>query len=157
MTTTTSAQQELDGFLDKYPPEIAARARAALARLRQLAPGAQELVYDNYHALAIGFGPTRRAADVIFSIALYPRRVSLFFLQPRGLPDPSGRLQGTGKAARHVVLEDASDMDQPAVRTLIGEALARARVPLDPARRGGLVIKPAAAHQRPRRPGERGP
>jgi hypothetical protein len=37
-----------------------------------------ELVYDNYNALAIGFGQTERVSDVIFSIAVYPRWVGLF-------------------------------------------------------------------------------
>ena len=39
-------------------------------KVRALLPGAIELVYNNYNALAIGFGPTERASDVIFSIAV---------------------------------------------------------------------------------------
>jgi len=35
-------------------------------------------VYDNYNALAVGFGPTDRVSDVIFSIAVFPRWDSLF-------------------------------------------------------------------------------
>ena len=33
---------------------------------------ALELVYDNYNALAIGYAPTERTSEAIFSIALFP-------------------------------------------------------------------------------------
>ena len=121
--------------------------------MRSRLPGAIEIVYDNYNALAIGFGPSERTSEAIFSIAVYPRWVSLFFLQSGiRLPDPKRLLKGTGKRVRHIVLESAADLDRPAVRALMREALARAVVPID---RGGahrLVIKSVSAKQRPRRP-----
>jgi hypothetical protein len=146
-----SPEKQLDGFIAKYSPEIGALARAALAKMRARLPGAIELVYDNYNALAIGFSPTERASDAIFSIALWPRWVSLFFLQGAGLPDPNQLLKGSGKVARHLVLADADDLDQPAVQELIACALDRARVPLDGTGEGRLVIKSVSARQRPRR------
>ena len=76
-----SPAAQLDAFLDKFTPEVAAQARAALRKMRARLPGATELVYDNYNALAIGFSPTERTSEAIFSIALFPRWVSLFFLQ----------------------------------------------------------------------------
>jgi hypothetical protein len=69
--------QRLRSFLAKFEPRVAASARLALARLRKKLPGAVEIVYDNYNALAIGFGPSDRASEVIFSIAVFPRWVSL--------------------------------------------------------------------------------
>ena len=52
---------QLDGFIDKFTPDVAALTRAWLAKAKARIPGAQILVYDNYNALAIGFGrPTRR-------------------------------------------------------------------------------------------------
>jgi hypothetical protein len=147
----TPAQKQLDSFLAKYYPEIAARARAVLAAMRARLPGAVELVYDNYNALAIGFGPTERASDAIFSIALFPRWISLFFLQGSTLPDPQKRLQGKGKQARHIRLDNAEALDDPAVQALITDALARAATPLDAAKPSRLVIKSVSERQRPRR------
>jgi hypothetical protein len=137
-------------------PQVARSARAALARLRALVPGAVELVYDNYNALAIGFGPSERASEAIFSIALFPRWVSLFFLQGARLADPHGLLKGTGKKARHIVLEDASTLDKPAVRALIAQALVKASKSPDGTKRSRIVIKSISAKQRPRRPASRG-
>jgi hypothetical protein len=147
-----SAQARLDAFVSRYSPEIAALARAALAKMRARLPGAVELVYDNYNALVIGFGPTERASDAIFSIALYPRWVSLFFLRGATLPDPGKLLQGSGKQVRHIVLEDAGVLERPSVQKLISEALRRAAAPIDPAAPRRIIIKSVSARQRPRRP-----
>jgi hypothetical protein len=149
---TRSPEQQLDGFIARYDPAVGALARAVLAKMRARLPGATELVYDNYNALAIGFGPTERASDAIFSVALWPRWVSLFFLQGAGLPDPKGLLRGSGKVARHIVLEAAADLDKPAVQQLIARALERARTPLDSTGASRMVIKSVSAKQRPRRP-----
>jgi hypothetical protein len=145
-------KEHLDVLIDRFLPEVAKVARGALARMRKLAPGALELVYDNYNALAIGFSPTERSSDGIFSIALFPPHASLFFLQGAKLPDPTKRLRGSGNVVRHIVLEDLSVFDEPAVQTLIDLALARAKVPLDGKQRRKLIIKSISAKQRPRRP-----
>jgi hypothetical protein len=145
-------KQQLDEFLDRFTPEVATVARRALVKMRKLAPGALELVYDNYNALAIGFSPTERAGDGIFSIALFPPHASLFFLQGAKVPDPTKRLRGSGNVVRHVVLEDVKVLDEPDLRALIDVALARAKVPLDPKQPRRLIIKSISAKQRPRRP-----
>jgi hypothetical protein len=145
-------EEQLTGFIARYTPEIGDTARAALAKMRARLPGAIELVYDNYNALAIGFSPTERASDVIFSIALYPRWVSLFFFRGADLPDPQKLLKGGGKQVRHIVLESAADLDKPAVKTLMDRALERSANPLDGANRGRIIIKSISARQRPRRP-----
>jgi hypothetical protein len=141
---------QLEGFLAKYSTEIAALARAVLRKMRARLPGAVELVYDNYNALVVGFGPTERASAAIFSIALYPRWINLFFLHGVGLPDPKRRLKGGGKIVRHVVLKEAEDLDDPAVCELMAHALKRSPEPLTGP--GRMLIKSLSAKQRPRRP-----
>src|SRR5271155_5198338 len=103
-----SAEIQLDEFLAKFTLEVEGTARQALRKMRARLPGAIELVYDNYNALAIGFGPSERASDAIFSIALFPRWVSLFFLiSGTKLRDSECYLQGSGNRVRHIVLENA--------------------------------------------------
>lgn len=147
-----SEAARLDGFLAKFTPDVEARARAALTRMRARLPGAVQLVYDNYNALAIAFGANEKLSGVVFSIALYPRWVSLFFARGTELPDPHGLLRGTGKGIRHIVLKDVALFDDPAVEALIAEALKRATPPIDPAGPGRLIVKSVSAKQRPRRP-----
>ena len=68
------------------------------------------------------------------------------------MPDPHQLLKGQGKVVRHIVLEDAEDLDKPEVEQLIAVALARARTPLEGSGPGRMVIKSVSAKQRPRRP-----
>jgi hypothetical protein len=146
------AEEQLAVFIARFTPEIAAEAHEILAKMRSLLPGAIELVYDNYNALAIGWGPSERASEAICSIALFPRWVSLFFLQGAHLPDPQKLLKGKGNQARHIVLKGAESLDDPSIRALLKSALKRAAKPLDPKQPYRLVIKSISAKQRPRRP-----
>jgi hypothetical protein len=148
-----SPERQLHGFIARFTPDIARVARAARTKIRALLPGATELVYDNYNALAIGFGPTERASDAIVSIAVFPRRVSLFFMRGTALADPKKLLCGAGRQARHIVLDRASVLDRPAVRALVRRAAASHPTPLGRAARRRTVIKSVSARQRPRRPG----
>jgi hypothetical protein len=150
------ATAQLDAFLDKFTPEIAAQARTALRKMRARLPGALELVYDNYNALAIGFAPTERASEAIFSIALFPRWVSLFFLQNgTRLRDLEGLLEGSGNQARHIKLANGAMIDEPAVQDLIAQALELSDKTIDPTQQRRLIIKSISAKQRPRQPAAR--
>jgi hypothetical protein len=145
-------KQQLDEFIDRFTPEVAATARAALRKMRRRLPAALELVYDNYNALAIGFSPTEKTSDAIFSIALWPRWVSLFFLQAAKLPDPKKLLKGSGSVARHLVLETAEVLDDADVQSLMSAALQRAKTPMPESGGGKIIVKSISAKQRPRRP-----
>ena len=148
-----SAQRQLDGFIDKFTPAIAGQTRDVLAIMRTRLPGAIELVYDNYNALAIGFAASEKTSHAIFSIAVYPRWVSLFFLKNAlKLKDPNGRLKGSGNMVRHIVLDGPDSLDEPAVQALMKAALKAADPPFDETQRSCLVIKSISAKQRPRRP-----
>lgn len=149
-----SAQERLDSFLVKFDPAVEALAKAARATLRRLMPTALELVYDNYNALVIGFGPTPRASDAIISLAIYPGWVNLYFLHGADLPDLDGLLKGSGNHGRYIRLNHTSDTDAPGVPELVRDALAHAKTPLPETGKGYVVIKSISAKQRPRRAAE---
>jgi hypothetical protein len=143
---------QLESFIAKFTPAVAADARAALKRMRRLVPGAVELVYDNYNALAVGFGPSERASEAVLSIAVFPRWVTLCFLQcgPR-LKDPKRLLKGSGSRVRNIPLASAADLDSAPIRAHRRGTRSRDRShqSLRPPR---LVIKSISAKQRARRP-----
>ena len=151
--TAESPQAQLDGFMAKHLPEVAAEARAALVRMRRLLAGAVELVYEKYKGLVIGFRPSERASDAAVSIVLFPRWITLGLLQdgPK-LPDPDGLLKGTGTRVRHIRLASARELDRPAIRMLSKEGRSRVWAPIDAAARRRLAIRSVSAKQRPRRP-----
>src|SRR6202521_3079853 len=145
ITPTRTPARQLASFLAKFEPSVAASARAALSRLRKRLPGATEIVYDNYNALAVGFGPGDRPSEAIFSIVVYPRWVSLFFLQGARLKDPAKLLRGSGTKVRHIVLREADDIGLRQVDDLIAAALAAAVRPIDAKAQRQLIIKSVSA------------
>ncbi|WP_066827714.1 hypothetical protein [Sphingomonas mali] len=144
-------QEQLDGFIDKFAPDIAATIRRAVAMVSARLPGATILVYDNYNALAIGFGASDKVRSIVCSVAGYPRWVSLFLSNGPTLPDPEGLLEGEGGTVRHVKLT-GDRINSPSVAALIDAAAASVATPIDPAGEGRLVIKSISARQRARRP-----
>lgn len=146
------AEKQLDTFIDKFTPEVAALTRALLAKAKARIPGAQILVYDNYNALAIGFGPSDKAGQAILSLAVMPRWVTLCFLWGKGLADPHGLLKGEGSRVRHVRLHHPEAFDDPRIEALIAGALEKADHPIDSNGEQRLIIKSISAKQRARRP-----
>jgi Domain of unknown function (DU1801) len=151
MTLGLSAERQLATFIAKFDPAVAAVARAAVRKMAQRLPGATQIVYDNYNALAIGFGPSEKSSEAVFSIAVFPRWVSLFFFEGVHLADPTRLLRGSGRQVRHIVLKSADDLDLPAVKDLMQEALSIADPPIPTRKKGMLIIKSVSARQRPRR------
>src|SRR3954468_14997968 len=117
------AEAELDSFIDKFTPEVAALTRALNHKMKRRVPGAVIMVYDNYNALAIGFGPTEKAGQAVLSLAVMPRWVTLCFLFGVRLSDPDKLLNGSGSRVRHVRLLTEEAFDDPRVDALIAEAL----------------------------------
>ena len=148
----SAPSEQLARAIAKYSPGVRALAHAALASMRNRLPGATEMVYDNYSALAIGFSPTDRPSDCVLSVVLYPRWVNLGVLEGAFLDDPSGLLRGTGSRFRNVKLAAAADLDSPAVRALIDRAVDHAGARFDPRRRRSIQIRTVSRKQRPRRP-----
>jgi len=145
------AEAELESFIAKFTDQVAGEIRAARAEMRRRLPGAFELVYDNYNALAIGYGPNEKTGQAVFSLACFPRRVSLCFIRGAALEDPEGLLSGGGAQVRFLPLDEPRVLDSPGVRALWDQALAKASAPVG-ASPGRTIIKSISAKQRPRRP-----
>ncbi len=144
-------EEQLEAFIARFSPEIAARARGALATVRERLPGAVEMVYDNAYALVVGFSPTERPSDAIFSIAIYPRKVSLCFLRGVHVPDPEGLLLGGGNLVRYIRIEDDATLNARPVRALVRAALEDAGKPFAAEREPQTVIRAVSTNRRPRR------
>ena len=147
-----SPAKQVTGFIAKFDPAIAKLTRACRAELRKRYPAAIELVYDNYNALAIGYSPTERTSDVVFSLAVYARGLNLYFIYGRSLPDPDHLLQGSGTQGAFIRLDGVGKLDDPKVISLIERAVKRQRPTFASNGRGYTLVKSISAKQRPRRP-----
>jgi hypothetical protein len=151
MASVTPASQ-LTAFIGKYSPEIARALSASRRKVRALVPRGYELVYDNFNALGIGYGPGQKASDVVLSIVAYPRWVTLFFLNGRYLRDPSSLLSGTGSRVRSIRLQSPNDIDRSDIKGLIRQALAPHIEAMTGCPKIKTIVKSIAAKQRSRRP-----
>lgn len=147
-----AARAQIDAFVARYTPEIASQLRRARTDLRRLIPKGYELVYDSHNALIFGFGPTERASELVISIAGYPEWVTLLFARGNALEDPQGLLEGTGVAIRSIRLSPFSVLRSPAVRALIGRALAAQADSFRRAPALTTVLQSISPKRRPRTP-----
>ncbi len=151
MSRAASPSAQLAAFIAKFDPGIARLIRACRVVLRKRFPTAIELVYDNYNFFVIGYCSTPRASDCVVSLAANSKGVGLSFYYGATLPDPHGRLSGSGSQNRFIRLPTAATLADPEVVALISAAAAQARTAMPSRGRGSLVIKSVSAKQRPRR------
>ncbi len=146
-----NAEAQLRSFIEKFEPNDQRLIRAVRSAVRKRFPTANELVWDNYNFLVIGYSPTERPTDSIVSIAARANGVGLCFIHGAGLPDPEKLLVGSGKQTRFIRVESASLLKHPDVEALVAAATDRAKTPLQTTGRGRLIIRSVAAKQRARR------
>lgn len=143
------AEAQLKVFIDKFEIKNQKLIRAMRKEMRKRFPGAFELVYDNYNFFVIGYSPTERPSDAVFSIAAGAKGVNLCFLRGADVPDPRGLLQGAGSKNRFIRIDSIDVMARPEVDALIDTAAERAGASFPPDK-GTLVIRSVSAKQRPR-------
>jgi hypothetical protein len=89
-----------------------------------LCPEANELIYDNYNAVAIGWSPTEKAGHTSCSIAVgrTSGNVHFGFFWGKVLADPKHLLLGEGNQYRYFLVTDRKKFPQAYIRKLVKEA-----------------------------------
>jgi hypothetical protein len=147
----SSDVDQLKQFVAKFEPSVESTIWQVRGWLQHRFPSAVELVYDNYNFFVIGYSPTPRPSDSILSIAANAAGVGLCFIQGAKLPDPTGRLLGSGKQTRFIRIPSVEILTDPVVDALIDAAEDHSAVPFPENSEGRLIIRSVSAKQRPRR------
>jgi hypothetical protein len=152
-TSSKSAdfERQLKDFIGKFEPAKQRLIRAVRKRMRARFPTAHELVYDNYNFFVIGYSPTERPSDSIFSIAAAANGVGFCFIRGASLTDPKKVLLGSGNQTRFIRLPSPDVLDQADVGELIDAAVASSKAPFPRTGKGRLIIRSVSKTQRPRR------
>ena len=145
-----SAAQQLRTFISKFEAKDQKLIRAVRAAMRRRLPTANELVWDNYNFFVIGYSPTERPTDSIFSVAARANSIGLCFIQGASLRDRHGLLLGSGRQTRFIRLPSVDVLTDPRVEELIAAAIASAKTPLSPHGKGRLIIRAVSEKQKPR-------
>jgi hypothetical protein len=121
-----------------------------------LCPEANELIYDNYNALAIGWSVTDKVGHNICSIAIYRSNQSVHFGFYWGneLSDLEKILLGQGNQYRYILVTDKKKFPKVYIRKLVNEAYVNSLAKVkDPKQiiHGQTIIKSISEKKRPER------
>ncbi|HEX2091432.1 MAG TPA: DUF1801 domain-containing protein [Longimicrobiaceae bacterium] len=114
------AEPTVDDLLNTYSPEVRDLALRTCELIRRILPGASEKVHLGWKSIQFGTGPGMK--QTVFGVMPLRERVNIF-LAGADLPDPTGLLEGTGKAGRHVKVTRPEILDDPALYALLRAAV----------------------------------
>ncbi|MEO8861999.1 MAG: hypothetical protein ABI358_11285 [Ginsengibacter sp.] len=91
-----------------------------------LCPQANELIYDNYNAVSLGWSLTDKVGDNICSVVIYRanQNVHFGFYWGNGLSDPDKILLGEGKQYRYILVPDKKKFPKAYMKKLVNESYA---------------------------------
>ncbi len=100
-----------------------ATAQAVRELIRSLDPDAVEIAWPRQGTFGWGIGPKKMSEHYAY-LAVHPSHVNLGFYRGASLPDPSGLLEGTGRAMRHIKLCAPAELHRPEITELLRAARA---------------------------------
>jgi hypothetical protein len=118
--------KDLKNILQPYPT----KTRDHVFCLREFVwdsyPNTNELIYDNYNAVAFGWSPTDRLSHTFCSIAAFRtnHHVHFGFYWGNEISDHLKKLLGKGRQYRYILVMDKSDFPKPYISKLLKEAYA---------------------------------
>lgn len=146
-------KSDLLKFLTPFRPDVQERALWLRDFVWDLFPQANELIYDNYNALAFGWSPTEKVGHTFCSIAVFRTNNNLQFgfFHGADLTDPEKMLIGNGKQYRYITVPDVNNFPVIYIRQLLQEAWINSlKLVKDPKQmaQGKTITKSISAKQR---------
>ena len=122
MTDASPDAVAFDRFLAGSTPEVAAIARQVRLTVLAAMPDAVEWFDPSDGVLA--FGATRTMREMTVAIVPHKAHVNVQLVDGVDLPNPDGRIEGTGKRARHVKVRSIDDATAPWLKAAIAAQVA---------------------------------
>lgn len=118
--------KDLVKFLKPFEKEIQETALWLREFVWDLYPTANELIYDNYNALAFGWSPTDRVGHVFCSVAVgrSSNNVHFGFYWGSELDDPKNILLGQGNQYRYILVKSKETFPKVYIKKLVKQAYA---------------------------------
>lgn len=123
----------------------------------ELYPQANELIYDNYNALAFGWSPTDRVGHTFCNIAIgrTSKNVHFGFYWGTQISDPKKLLIGNGNQYRYILVKDKDHFPKTYIKKLLKEAYVNSLSKIkDPGQivEGKTITKSISLKKRMRKP-----
>ena len=113
----------LKKFLAPYNVEIQELTIQLRNFLTDLVPEANELIWDNYNAVAMAYSKSEKLKDAFCHIAVYAKHVNFGFNRGTELSKTEIKLSGKGKLIRHISVKDFQEFPQEEIKEMIWEAV----------------------------------
>jgi hypothetical protein len=115
-------ESDVARLLAEHPPELQAVEHALRAAIRREFPAAVEQV--DFGNKLIAFGRSMKMRGLLFAIIAHKSWVNLQLADGGNLPNPDGRIEGTGKRIRHIKVPSVEDASSAPVLAAIRAQLA---------------------------------
>ena len=118
--------KDLLKFLKPFPEDVRERALWLRDFIWDSYPNANELIYDNYNAVAFGWSISDKLGDVFCNIAVgrTSHNVHFGFYWGSKISDPKKLLIGEGNQYRYLLVKKIKDFPKTYIRTLLKKAFA---------------------------------
>ena len=115
---------ELLIFLKPFGEEITDLVLSLREFVWDLYPTANELIYDNYTALAFGWSPTQKVGHTFCSIAVgrTSKNIHFGFYWGNELDDPEKLLLGKGHQYRYILVKNRQQFPEAYIKILLNQA-----------------------------------
>ena len=146
--------KELLKFLDQFNDEIVDLVMWLREFTWDLYPQANELIYDNYNAVAFGWSPTDRLGHTFCSIAVgrSSNNIHFGFYWGNELADPDNILLGQGNQYRYILVTDKKKFPKTYIKKLLKEAYSNSLAKVKDQKQimnGQTIVKSISDKKRP--------
>lgn len=106
-------------FILPYDPSIQKLALSLRDYITDLVPQVNELIWDNYNAVAMAYSKSEKLKDAFCHIALYSKHVNFGFNRGAELVNQTVKLTGKGKLIRHKSLTNFASFPKKEIVSMI--------------------------------------
>ncbi len=145
--------EDLLKMMQPFPEQTIQLILFLRAFVWDLYPGSNELIYNNYNALAVGWSPTDRLGHTFCSTAVMRsnHNVHFGFYWGSQIADPEQILLGKGNQYRYILVKDQKSFPKTYIKKLVKDAYTNSLAKVkDPSliQKGLTIVKSVSAVQR---------
>ena len=145
--------KDLLKFLKPFSADVTERVMWLREFVWDLYPQTNELIYDNYNAVAFGWSPTDKVSHTFCSIAVgrTSNNVHFGFYWGSEIADPDKVLLGEGNQYRYILVPDKNKFPKAYIKKLVKEAYANSLAKVKDKKQimnGQTIVKSISAKKR---------
>ncbi len=145
--------KDLLKFLKPFPEQVRENALWLRDFVWELYPDSNELIYDNYNAVAFGWSLSDKVSDLFCNIAVgrTSHNVHFGFYWGAKIADPEKKLIGEGNQYRYLLVPDTKKFPKGYIKKLMKEAYAYSFAKMKETKqplKGATIVKSVSAKKR---------